>query len=127
MTESLAELFRSGGPPMFVIVFLAAPAWLAGTGHVLLARKVSFAFAVGLVGLVLLVGAGGALLSWQSTQRSAELVTQAHREELLTKGKVESLLPLKLSGLVVVPSLLLIVAGEVRRRRRGVVQPGARR
>jgi hypothetical protein len=132
MTNWLATLFHRGGPTLFVIEYLAAPALLIALFHVIAPRSWARWAVVAIIGLVLAIGLFGTVQGRHRTDEAIERdrkearnpddkyppPTEAELRERRAAGYDEAYVPIEFAGVVAGALALLVAIGELRLRAR---------
>ena len=119
-------MFQQGGPAMYQVLYLGAPALVIALLHAVAPRKWSMWTGAGIVALFVIMAG----LGWhQSRSRTDEYIERELRDpesrnppgELELKreqGYLEARRPLQFAGIAAAACLLPLLVGEIRRRRR---------
>ncbi|MFT3711786.1 MAG: hypothetical protein QM817_29460 [Archangium sp.] len=116
-STSVVEMFREGGPTMYLIVLLLAFGLTLGVAALLIGKKGPVIGLAVVVALIILTGVGGMMLGRTQTERAIPNVPESMQEELRAKGYAESMRNVQFGGLASLPLVLLAVVGWQRASR----------
>jgi hypothetical protein len=113
------EIVHQGGPTVYWILYLAGPALILAILHAAMAQKWSLVASASAIVLVLAIGLYGRHQGRSLTEEAAERPDSVgYRGEMLEAGYHEANRPLQVAGVVAGVLGVLVVIGELRRRRR---------
>jgi hypothetical protein len=115
---SIVDVFKEGGPTMFLIIFLFTAALPLGIAAVVIGKRGPVVALVVVVGLIMLTGIGGMMMGRTATERAIPNVPADMADLLREKGYREASRPLQLAGLAALPLVVLAAAGWARAVRR---------
>ena len=124
MESWLAEMIQQGGPEGLSVLYLGGPAVAFSVLHAVWPKKWAAITAASIVGLMLVIGAGGYFQGRSRTNHGIEMQSSDPRNtpqdlaDMRERGYLEALRPLQFAGVFAGACGVLLLVGELRRRRR---------